>query len=927
MEHDLPYFTVYWLKEILLMRRLIIFVPVLLLLAMVLILANHEHSTLHAAPAPAAPPPANTAAPLWRTVAETDFVVRGTRLITPAVYRTTALDEPALSTVLAQAPLENTVTHGAGVLLSLPLPDGTLARFRVVEAPIMAPALTAQFPQIRTYLGQGIDDPTATLRFDRTPAGFHALILGASGSIFIDPYSRNDTTHYISYFAKDYTLPPGSHFAELGMVQTQPLTPHLPHPAVAAGPTLRTYRLALAADGEYTQFSGGTVPAALAAMVTTMNRVDGVYERELAIRLVLIANETAIIYTNPTTDPYTNDNGETMLTENQNNLDTVIGNANYDIGHVFSTGGGGIAGLGVICSTQFKGQGVTGKTDPVGDPFDIDYVAHEMGHQSGANHPFNATTGSCGGNRSDTTAYEPGSGSTIMSYAGICGAEDLQRHSDPYFHTISFDQIMDYTTNGTGATCAATSATGNHAPVPNAGASYTIPQQTAFRLTGSATDADGDALTYGWEQFNLGAAAPPDTDDGSRPIFRSFNPTTSPIHLFPQLTSILSSTTILGESLPTTNRTLTFRLTVRDNRAGGGGVDHATVNIPVTTSAGPFRVTAPNTAVTWPAASSQTVTWNVANTTAAPVSCPAVNIVLSYDGGYSFPATLAAGAPNNGTAQITVPNIDTAQARVQVACANNIFFDISRSDFTISGGVTATATTTPAAGTATATPLAGTATVTPPAGTATATSCAIRFTDVTDTSAYYYQGVYYLACRGVISGYSDGTFKPFNNTTRAQMTKIVTLAFNIALVTPPATGTFADVDPSSVFYQLVETAAARGIVSGYSCGGVNPQTGADEPCDTGSRPYFRPNNAVTRGQLAKIVVIGAGWALRTPATPNFSDVPTSSVFYSFIETAVCHGAVGGYSDSTFRPNNYAFRGQIAKIVYLAVTNPPGICAP
>ena len=930
------------------MRRRIILSSVMVPMILALLAAgSHWGGAAGAAPAPnepfAAGAPNNA---LWREVAESSFPVQGTRLIVPAVYRTLALDEVALSSILAQAPLENTVALGAGTLLALPLPDGSLAHFHVVKSPIMAAALAAQFPQIQTYLGQGVDDPTATVRFDRTPSGFHALILGASGSIAIDPYSRNDTAHYISYFAKDEARPAAQGFNELGVVRSHPLSGNGARPA-ASGPTLRTYRLALAADGEYTQFFGGTVAGALAAMVTSVNRVNGVYERELAVRMVLIANETSIIYTNAATDPYTNDDGFAMLDENQSNLDTVIGNANYDFGHVFSTGGGGVAGLGVICSTGEKAQGVTGNTSPVGDNFDIDYVAHEMGHQFGADHSFNGTTSNCGGgNRNGPTAYEPGSGSTIMAYAGICGAEDLQPHSDPYFHTTSFDEIQAYIGSGTGASCAATSASGNHAPVPNAGASYTIPKQTAFRLTGSATDQDGDALTYDWEQFNIGAAAPPNTDNGNRPIFRSFNPTTDPSRVFPKLTDIISNTTTFGESLPTTTRTLTFRLTVRDNRLGGGGVDHASVNIPVSAAAGPFLVTAPNTAVTWPVGSNQTVTWDVANTTAAPVSCPTVNILLSTDGGYTFPTSLLAGTTNDGSEVVTVPNSLTTRARVQVACANNIFFDISNVDFTIGGAVTATATTAPATATATAAAATSTATATAAASTATATRtsapstatatrtvaatatpCTISFSDVQDTTTYYYQGVYYLACRGVISGYSDGTYKPFNNTTRAQMTKIVTLAFNLALVTPPATGTFADVDSSSVFYQLIETAVAHGIVSGYTCGGVNPQTGTAEPCTAGNRPYFRPSNFVSRGQLAKIVVIGAGWTLHTPPTPTFSDVAASNVFYPFIETAVCHGVISGYSNGTFQPNANAFRGQIAKIVYLAVTNPPETCAP
>jgi len=209
--------------------------------------------------------------------------------------------------------------------------------------------------------------------------------------------------------------------------------------------------------------------------------------------------------------------------------------------------------------------------------------------------------------------------------------------------------------------------------------------------------------------------------------------------------------------------------------------------------------------------------------------------------------------------------------------------------------------------------------------TATQTLCPTHFSDVTDSTAYYYQGVYYLACHGALSGYSDGTFRPFNTTTRGQMTKIVTLADTIPLVSPPAGGTFADVDTSNVFYQVVETAVAHGLVSGYTCGGTNPQTAVTEPCDSAHRPYFRPSNFVTRGQLTKIVVIGAGWTLQSAATPTFNDVAGDNVFYPFIETAVCHGTITGYIDSTFRPNNNAFRSQIAKIVYLAVTNPAAAC--
>ena len=637
---------------------------------------------------------------IWRDVSETSIDSGTSRQIIPNQYRTISADLALLDDFLASAPVENGADEGAAVVLSLPLPDGTFGRFHIQEYAMMEAELTAKFPEIKTYLGQGVDDPTAVAYLDLTPAGFHGMILSSSDTIYIDPYSQEDISHYISYYKRDYDPGIFPMFSE-----SLPFDPdaasRLPDPSVTplapTGSQLRTYRTAVAATGEYTQFHGGTVGAGMAAIVTTMNRVNGIYERDVAVRMILVANNDLVVYTNPGSDPYTNNNGGAMLSQNQSNLDSVIGSGNYDLGHVFSTGGGGIASLAVTCQSGLKARGVTGLTNPIGDPFDVDYVSHEIGHQFGANHTFNGTTSSCGGgNRNASTAYEPGSGSTIMAYAGICGSENLQSNSDDIFHTASYDEIVAYTTVGAGNSCAVINATGNDAPVVDAGASFTIPRQTPFTLTGSATDPNGDPLTYSWEQFDLGAASPPNTDNGNRPIFRVFDPVSSPSRTFPQLSDILNNISTIGESLPTTNRALTFRLMVRDNQVGGGGVDYDTVTLNVTSGAGPFLVTAPNTAVTWTGGTSQTVSWDVANTNLSPVSCTDVNILLSTDGGNTFPTTLASSTPNDGSESITVPSVSTNTARVKVECANNIFFDISNADFTVTdGGPTPTPTDTP----------------------------------------------------------------------------------------------------------------------------------------------------------------------------------------------------------------------------------------
>jgi len=625
--------------------------------------------------------PAAAQRALWADAAAATVPARHAASLTR--FRAVTFQLSTLRSLLQTAPAENhlTTARPVGPMLALPLPDGTTGRFRVMTVPVMDPALAARYPSIRTYVAQGLDDATATARLDVSPAGLHAQILTATQTIYIDPATPGDDTHYL-VFDRAAMRRSGEFACQTAAHPTLDTTP-LPSGVQRRpnGAQLRTYRLALACTGEYTASKGGTKAGALAAMVTSINRVDGIYERELAIRLVLVPRTDTLIFLNAATDSYANGDGETMLTQNQATVTARIGTANYDIGHVFGTLSGGIASLGVVCLNGFKAQGVTGIPNPVGDAFDVDYVAHEMGHQFGAEHTFNSVMSNCGGQRSAESAYEPGSGSTIMAYAGICGADNLQPNSDPYFHSQSYDQILTYLA---GTFCATITASGNQPPTVDAGAHYRIPLNTPFTLTGTATDSDGDALTYSWEQHNLGPAGAPEAPQGDAPIFRTFAPVAVPSRTFPRVSDLLNNTTGKGELLPTYARRLLFRLVARDNRLGGGGVEYDTASVAVVGTAGPFLVTAPNTAVAWLAGAPQQVTWDVANTTAAPISAASVDILLSTDGGLTFPLVLAAATPNDGCETIGIPaGIATAQARVKVQATGNIFFDISNANFSI----------------------------------------------------------------------------------------------------------------------------------------------------------------------------------------------------------------------------------------------------
>ena len=617
------------------------------------------------------------------------------------------LDVNAASNFLRNAPSRFS-NRNSSVILSLPNADGTMERFRIYENSNMDPALAARYPEIKSYVGIGIENPTASAYISTSPLGFKSMVLNpGKPAVFVEPFSQDLQTYTVYTKADKKTA-----FTKFECSVLDRVTPSLDganlRPNADDG-SLRTFRLAMSVTGEYTAYFGGTKALALAAINNTMTRVNGVFEKDFNARMVLISNTDSVIYTSASSDPYSAASSMSNWNQQlQTTLTNTIGNANYDVGHLFgASGGGGNAGcIGCVCVNPTstvplgKGSGYTSPSNgvPSGDAFDIDYVAHELGHQFGANHTFSHSNEGTGAN------MEPGSGSTIMGYAGIT-SQDVQMNSDPYFHAISIQQV---TNNIKAKTCPTVTATGNSIPTANAGLDYTIPKSTPFMLTGSGTDANGDALTYIWEQFDnasssqTGASSAASATKTSGPTFRSYSPSTSPTRYFPNMTRVLAGATttsgseIVVEALPSVARTLNFRFTVRDNRAGGSANNSDDMKITVNATAGPFTVTAPNTAVSYVGGSSQTITWNVAGTTANGVNCANVDILISTNGGSSW-STLLASTPNDGSQAVTIPNTPGTQNRIMIKGTNHIFFDVSNSNFTITTGTTSdtTAPSTP----------------------------------------------------------------------------------------------------------------------------------------------------------------------------------------------------------------------------------------
>ncbi|MGK0388842.1 MAG: hypothetical protein ACI94Y_001574 [Maribacter sp.] len=620
------------------------------------------------------------------------------RVSQPSSFRTVSLDIPTFLNDIREVPKRSEAeAENSYIILSFPFPDGSMQRFRLVDAELMHPDLAEKFPQLRALIGKGIDDPTADIRINYSPYhGFNGMIkTGKHSTVYIDPLTK-DHQHYMVYYRKDIERPDEGFQCHTVEADDERKRVSIDETSASrfGDCNLRRYRLAQSCTGEYAQYhigqaggstgtNAGDKAIVQSAMNVTMNRVNGVYELDLGITMQFIANNDLIIYLNGNSDPWTNE----WNTKTAQTIDSQIGVNNYDIGHNFNNTGGGNAGcLTCVCTSTsqsgtHKGRGYTGRSAPVGDPFDIDYVAHEMGHQFGGYHTQSNSSCRSG---SGLTEVEPGSASTIMGYAGICSA-NVQNNSDDYFHYVNIRDIVDAINNGVEAGCAELIPSGNSSPTADAGDNYTIPVSTPFLLTGIATDPNDTGLTYCWEQNdpeNHGNNNAPSPTRTVGPMFRSFLPVTVPYKYFPKLNDIINNNSPTWEVLPSVSRSMDFAFTVRDNNINSGCTQSDLMTVTTDASSGPFLVTAPNTGVNWDTGDTESITWDVAGTNNAPVNCANVDILLSTDGGLTY-TVIASNIANDGAESMVVPNVSSTNNRIMIRCSDNIFFDISNQDFTI----------------------------------------------------------------------------------------------------------------------------------------------------------------------------------------------------------------------------------------------------
>lgn len=649
---------------------------------------------------------AQSAAPnFWTPVQASQMALPETarQVLFPKQSQLFQLDVSAMRSWLRSAPME--FTGQKPLLLQMPDAAGQMRQFEVWESPVMAPELAAKYPGIRTYSARPTDGSGDVVRLGVGHKGFYAFQFRTDADIeTVRPYAEGQDQYYMAYRLAD--LPNDATPAGVQECGVQDANGHVSlHPADspeefrdhfttdrggnAAPVQLRKYRAAISSKGEYSKFHGGTKPLILSAMTEAMNFIAAIMERDFSLRIELVPDNDKLIYLDPATDPYEGTEVFDWMEQNQAVVTNLVGSANFDLGHVFSvyvTGSAvGVAG-GRVCNNSNKARACSSAPQPNAEYFYL-VTAHEMCHQMTGDHTWNTCTTDLTDQRRSASTMEPGSGSTIMSYAGSCGSNNVQGSKDGYFHVRSIDQVRAFYTTGSG-TCASSTDTDNTAAPevtiisPN---NVFIPILTPFQLHATATDADGDAMTYCWEQYDNGPETPLGEQVKNSALFRSYKPiTTSTSRYFPRLQTIITNGTAKAELLPDSTRQLNFRFTARDNHPGAGAQTWGTIRLNSTLAAGPFLVTSPNKNTDiWYGGENRTVTWNVANTDKAPVNCEKVNILLSTDNANTYDFVLAAGVPNNGSYCVKVPLIEDNLCRIRVEGVGNVFFDVSNAAFKI----------------------------------------------------------------------------------------------------------------------------------------------------------------------------------------------------------------------------------------------------
>lgn len=619
----------------------------------------------------------------------------------PEKYTLFQADFQEMNQLLLNAPDEFDINANT-FTVNLPNASGDVTPYVIFKSPVMASELADKYPGIYSYKGYDQRNPTNIIRMSVSYVhGIH--IMGRTGmgeTFYVDTYTQ-DLNAYILYKRND--IQNSNQFFECGTEAENHAYDVMNETTSMVNQTgvFRNYRLAMACTIEYAAYHVNNAPAGvptsttvqkkavvLSAMNTTINRVNMIYENDLSVRMTLVANNDQLIFID--SDNFSNENAGALIYQSQSVIDQVIGNYNYDIGHTVSTGGGGLAGLGVVCNSGSKANGITGSDNPVGDPYDVDYVAHEMGHQFGANHTFNGTGGSCNGNMSNVSA-EPGSGTTIMAYAGICSPQNVQNNSDPYFHYYSIQEITNLLNNGTTSSCATSIGNSNVYPVVNPSNPVYIPKNTPFFLHADASDANNaNTLTYCWEQLDTQLVNYPlQSSYSSGPAFRSMPPTQNSKRFFPQrsvvfqgVSSYSNAPSSTWEVLPSVQRAMSFGVTVRDNNPNGGGLATRATKGVFVKNVAPFYLTYPNNvisspAVQWNAGESRIITWNVGGTTGNGINTTNVNIYYTIDGMDTL-ISLVDNTPNDGSESITVPNVNSSNVRIVIIPTNSSYYAVSK---------------------------------------------------------------------------------------------------------------------------------------------------------------------------------------------------------------------------------------------------------